>query len=341
MYIAKDGNGKRIRASDANKESTYFCPVCGNPVILKTGLVNTEHFAHVSDGRCEDEWSYDMSEWHRRMQEFFPIEKREVVIRQGGKTHRADVCIGNIVIEMQHSPISAEEFEDRNRFFKSSGYRLVWIFDVRDRVASDSIQRLNDDTTTKFRWSHPMRIFSSLDKPLTDYDRFHAIYLHLHDNEEGTTEIRRVVWTRGHADGSVDLSRFAVSEEAIAMEELENVEEFFLPLETKRRERVESSIKALKEEAHIKGFRYSKKYIGEKGKPQNAYICDRRKKFELTLVGEAGCRYCKYCAMIVAKRRSGVYNKYAVYCCYPYAYREPDKDAHPGYECCGATELEL
>lgn len=65
------------------------------------------------------------------MQSFFPAENREVIVKHDGKIHRADVLVGNIAIEMQHSQISAEEFNDRNKFFESAGYRLVWVFDVR------------------------------------------------------------------------------------------------------------------------------------------------------------------------------------------------------------------
>ena len=34
-------------------------------------------------------------------------------------------------------------------------------------------------------------------------------------------------------------------------------------------------------------------------------------------------------------------SRFAIYCCYPYVYREPNEDAHPGYECFGVEELEL
>ena len=90
-----------------------------------------------------------------------------------------------------------------------------------------------------------MRIFDSLDKPLSDYDKNYAIYLHLYDAEDGRTDIYRVVWTKGNNDGWVDFSRFAISEEPIVMEELEDIEEFFIPLACVRRERVKAAIRKL------------------------------------------------------------------------------------------------
>lgn len=341
MVIALDTNGKRIHASEARREMQYYCPVCGKPVILKSGMRNADHFAHIAN-ECVDTWSYDMSEWHIRMQGFFPVDSREVVIKHNGIIHRADVLIENTVIEMQHSPISAEEFNDRNEFFISLGYRIVWIFDVRDKKYSGQIQYLDEDTNTKFKWSHPIRIFNVLGKRLTDYDKSFAIYLDLYDeeDEEITPEIYRIVWTKGNGDDAVDLSRFAICEEGINLADVENLEEFFLPLKEKRKKYAVKRLKELKEESVQKGFSCSVKYTGEKGKSKKAYTCDRRREFGLKWSGEKACTYCKYCAMTISKQEDGK-NMYAIYCCYPYSYREPSEDAHPGYECFGAEELKL
>ena len=112
MFIAIDNNEKRIDASEACKGQEYKCPICGQAVLLRDGEVNAAHFAHKNV--CQDMWRYDMSEWHKKMQGFFSHEYREVVVEHSGVKHRADILKGNIVIEMQHSPITAEEFNERN-----------------------------------------------------------------------------------------------------------------------------------------------------------------------------------------------------------------------------------
>lgn len=341
MFIAVDTYGKRIDASEARREIQYYCPACGKPVILKSGIQNADHFAHIAN-ECVDAWNYDMSEWHIKMQRFFPADAREVVIKHKGIIHRADVLIENTVIEMQHSPISAEEFNNRNEFFTSLGYRVTWIFDVRDRKYNDQIQYLDEDTCTKFKWSHPMRIFEVLDKRFTDYDKSFAVYLDLYDEEyeDVAPEIYRIVWTKGNDDDAVDLSRFAICEEGIVLGDMEDPEEFFLSLKEKRKTYALKRIKELNKESVDKSFSYSIKYIGEKGKLKEAYTCDRRREFGLKWSGEKACIYCKHCAMTIATQKDGK-NMCAIYCCYPYAYREPNEDAHPGYECFGAEELKL
>lgn len=339
MFFALDKSRTRVFAADAKKGNSYVCPVCNSPVVLKSGMVNMAHFAHSANSECSDSWHYDMSEWHRQMQSFFPTENQEVVIQHDGKIHRADVLFGNIVIEMQHSPITTEEFNDRNLFFKALGYRTVWIFDMQDRFDSGAIQFLNEDTSTKFRWSHPMRIFESLVNPLFDYDKSFAIYFHLYNCDTDTTDIFRVVWTEERQNGIVDFSRFAISEEPINLNEISSAEDLLVPLNEKRAVSVRAAAKQLDKQAAKEGFSYCIKYIREKGKPQCAYTCARENRFGLKEFGESACRYCKCCAMQVSKEQNGI-RKIAIYCCYPHSIREPD-GGHPGYECGSAPEYEL
>ena len=118
MEFAVDCTGKRIHASEAIKEKEYFCPLCDNKVILRQGEINIEHFAHIK--KCDDNWHYDMSEWHLEWQKQFPKNNREVVMEHNGEKHRADVLACGYVIEFQHSSITAEEFNERNRFYLST-----------------------------------------------------------------------------------------------------------------------------------------------------------------------------------------------------------------------------
>lgn len=137
MKIALNQSGLRVDAASAVKEESYFCPICGSPVIPKAISSKAVHpyFSHLSSP-CTDDWHSDMSEWHYAWQERFPVETREVVLERDGVKHRADVLIKNRVIEFQHSPISAEEFNARNEFYSSCGFRVIWIFDMTDKIKS-------------------------------------------------------------------------------------------------------------------------------------------------------------------------------------------------------------
>ena len=57
MEFALNRNNERIHAADANKQDEYVCPLCHKKVVLRSGEVNADHFAHQSKG--DDPWKYD------------------------------------------------------------------------------------------------------------------------------------------------------------------------------------------------------------------------------------------------------------------------------------------
>jgi hypothetical protein len=124
-----------VNALFADKKKNYFCSSCGCKVIPRQGEHNIYHFAHPKGTECLDSWNYDMSEWHSSWQNQFPEEMQEVVLTNNNEKHRADVLIENkkLVIEFQHSNLSSEEFRERNEFYNSCGYDVIWLFDVSER----------------------------------------------------------------------------------------------------------------------------------------------------------------------------------------------------------------
>lgn len=169
MFVAINNENKRVWADKSlPKDAQYACPVCGGLARLRVGSSNVPHFAHIT--ACVDNFSQDMSDWHRDWQELFPERNREVVISHNGETHRADVLCYGTVIEFQHSPISAEEFARRNNFYTSAGYKVVWIFDAIDlfdgynrngRMYIDGDWETHWDCGDKFRWKYPWRFLAN------------------------------------------------------------------------------------------------------------------------------------------------------------------------------------
>ena len=144
MYIALDLNKERIQIENASSDKEYFCPICGEKLIIKaigSKSVRT-HFAHKNRKDCDD-FSHDMSDWHYNWQCCFPENTREIVLENNGIKHRADILINNTVIEFQHSPISADEIRERNEFYLSCGYNMVWVFDANDKIKNEFNGSLN------------------------------------------------------------------------------------------------------------------------------------------------------------------------------------------------------
>ena len=135
MFFALDQNGNRVNAEDG-EFSGCVCPACGNPVQQRRGDTNRHHFAHLKyNASCPFEYNADyinMSEWHIRMQGYYPKEERERIFTDEatGEKHIADVYIEKTktVLEFQYSSIKKKEFLARTMFHLNQGRRIVWLF---------------------------------------------------------------------------------------------------------------------------------------------------------------------------------------------------------------------
>ena len=223
MEFALDRDGKRVHAQDADKREEYTCPVCGAKVIPRQGEVNSWHYAHLTP--CEDDWEYDMSEWHRSWQEQFPKGNREIVLECDGEKHRADVLAYGYVLEFQHSPISAEEFNRRNAFYTKAGKKVIWIFDLIGEINAYRQQfrppklkcydewNRNNDNGGLWEWRYPKKCF----KDYIPHEQKNIIlFFQIADtdfsNEVDYYYIERVIWAPTYNFGKTsNFSRFKTS----------------------------------------------------------------------------------------------------------------------------------
>lgn len=320
MLYALDDNKNRVDAYDANKDDTYYCPICGGEVRPKQGEFNSWHFAHIVS--CKDVWSYDMSEWHREWQEKYPVENREVVITSKGVSHRADVVLGKYVIEFQHSPLSALEFMERNRFYTRAGYKIVWLFDVR-HLFQNNINYLNNDDDNKFVWKYAMKTLSPI-VPQNWKDGI--ILLELSDNLDDLDEgeeptnvspwIAKVSWAIQNDDSLADYSRFATENEdfdfSITAEN--GIDLLFMNKWQRFNHYLQNNLP------------WHKKCGKVRGNPPDFYRCEISHGFH-----NDECASCKYC-LIREYKKTNSYQKGGLffYCCYPRVV-SPDEDPHGGY----------
>ena len=197
MFVALTKDKKRIRIEDTNKFEDYYCPMCLEKLIVKKGEIMAHHFAHYGNSDCttKDGWHYDMSEWHYDWQNQFPVENQEVVFEKNGKKHRADIFINNTVIEFQHSRLSADEFEERNNFYTSLGYRVVWVVDASDEwdeLSGDANIQYHKDSGIKYIWHRPNKMFDYLFEKQNGIDIYLQIYPNTwhnnHNYRNGKTE---------------------------------------------------------------------------------------------------------------------------------------------------------
>ena len=142
MFFAKDINNRKCHIDETASNKKYYCCLCGSEMVIKKGKKKVHHFAHKSNAVCNvDDWDRknEMSEWHIGWQDKFPMDNREIRLDFGGECHRADIVVGNNVIEFQHSKMPVNEFDRRNRFYNNAGFRVIWMFDLSKLYGSKKI----------------------------------------------------------------------------------------------------------------------------------------------------------------------------------------------------------
>lgn len=139
----------------------------------------------------------------KTMQEQFPIECREVVMKHNGEIHRADVFKDGVVVEFQHSPITPQEFRERNTFYNTLGYKVAWVFDVSDKGIVPTIGKDGLPDYFHLYWERPLSVLRFGPVPQQDsVNAWVSICFYFGTIETGEDKpeyaIRRVNWS--HVD---------------------------------------------------------------------------------------------------------------------------------------------
>jgi hypothetical protein len=156
MLLGNSTTGERIYATP---QARAACPSCGGQLIAKCGEININHWAHVSGHDC-DLWAENEGPWHLSWKEYAPKDCCEIIIVKDGKTHRADIMIDGLVIELQHSSISPALIREREQFYGD----MVWLFDASKFERRFWIRDKGDYYT--FKWSHLRKSLLSVTKPI-------------------------------------------------------------------------------------------------------------------------------------------------------------------------------
>lgn len=132
-----------MRGIPNSHEDKGFCPECNEPLIPKLGRIKEPHWAHFPSSHCTYNGTYPTNCWHHLMQLKFWLGgwKREEWI--GGL--RADLVKGNMIIELQHSPITPMEIKGRSDNARNHGFRIDWIFDRTEDWKKEILYRAGPD----------------------------------------------------------------------------------------------------------------------------------------------------------------------------------------------------
>lgn len=142
------------------------CIYCGQQTIAKCGSIKIHHWAHKSLENC-DPWWENETEWHRKWKNYFPENWQEIVHFDDvtREKHIADVKTDqNLIIEFQNSPISIEEVNSRESFYKN----MIWIvnghafkknFHILHKLPNPKAEFVNDIAFLDSKKNHKGKLF--------------------------------------------------------------------------------------------------------------------------------------------------------------------------------------
>ncbi len=169
------------------------CEVCDSEVIAKCGVYYADHWAHKARRECDLWWETE-TEWHRQWKEKFPENWREIVIKRNDIMHRADVLTDKeVVIEFQNSPISLQELQAREAFYK----RMLWVvnaesfkdrFRIISKVESETKKIDRDIEMATSRYDYELRM--EIKKGLVDLN---DLELEIENLEERVQSVKYVL----------------------------------------------------------------------------------------------------------------------------------------------------
>ena len=133
MFVARDTRGELVNVlEDKLEKEEYTCPACGGQLRLRQGPSVRTHFAHKSLKDCDyssenespehlsnKEVLYNWLKTEAEVQLEYPLTELKQI---------ADVFVnGNLVLEVQCSPLPQKILKERSEGYRSQGYQVLWL----------------------------------------------------------------------------------------------------------------------------------------------------------------------------------------------------------------------
>lgn len=131
QLYARNSEQQLIFSKYAAKQTDYFCIECQGVVRRRGGFHRHVHFYHLASSKsCRlNGKSMTHLQIQMHLQSLLPEGECELECRFPKIDRIADVVWWpqKLIFEVQYSPISAEEVNERNADYRSQGFQVVWI----------------------------------------------------------------------------------------------------------------------------------------------------------------------------------------------------------------------
>ena len=83
--------------------------------------------------------------------------------------------------------LTPEQFNERNTFYQDLGYKVVWLYDLRDAFREGALrEEPHKDAGLRFSWGNPRKAFRAYDLERGNVD----LFLQLRDEGDGPYIVR-------------------------------------------------------------------------------------------------------------------------------------------------------
>ncbi|MFC7062804.1 competence protein CoiA [Halobacillus seohaensis] len=152
MFYANDENGTltsiyqkpKSTLQQLKKQTTFYCPICNEALIIRLGNTMTPHFAHLPSSQCEmkqrgesdyhDSGKWLLYQWLKNQGYDVKVEAYVPEIKQ-----RPDLLFTvndkRIAVELQCATIPTDQVESRTKGYHAEGIFPLWI------LGSNQLQR--------------------------------------------------------------------------------------------------------------------------------------------------------------------------------------------------------
>jgi len=145
MLSAYDRNEDDVVAWEVTRDQApFFCPECGESVVVKKGQFKIHHFAHLPDSAC----TYGVGESEEHRQAKYQIYEalsqhasvKSLKVERNLRDVRPDVSFcwqgeHEVAVELQISAISPGEVARRTRSYTAKNMSMLWITPYHRRVS--------------------------------------------------------------------------------------------------------------------------------------------------------------------------------------------------------------
>ncbi len=137
--LALDKDDLLIENDHGIKKGEYYCQYCKESLFFKKGRTRISHFSHYPSSECQmrkESYFHLISKYQLKKYLFEKLNmdvytEKRILINNGFRIADIYIPFKNLIIEIQTSPITVQEWKNRERDYHRANYNTLWLFNYQ------------------------------------------------------------------------------------------------------------------------------------------------------------------------------------------------------------------